>query len=302
MQQLNVYDFYELGKRTADIESRVAKIETAVPLSTLGWPLFLLRWALEGALREPCALLPASRRAVKALIIAIDNIIPDNFHEAFGEGTNKTIETFQLGSIKHAISSFETILKNDMPEMSTFAVNQIGILRTDDLINNAYKQIASQFRDLLPEKAKDDIVEAGRCLAFRVSTASAFHSCRAVESCIDLYYEAVTGSPYQVSANGGNNNWGAKTEALSRAAADQKVTEFLTHIRKQYRNPVTHPDVVVEEHEAVDLFVASLSAISMMLGAAKQIQDKNQPLLKGLAEGFLEAGLVPLPESAGNKD
>jgi hypothetical protein len=79
--------------------------------------------------------------------------------------------------------------------------------------------------------------------------------------------------------------------------ADEKVTEFLTHIRKQYRNPVTHPEVVVDEHEAVDLFIASLSAISMMLGATRAIKDKNQLKLKGLSDGYEEAGLGGLRSS-----
>lgn len=140
-----------------------------------------------------------------------------------------------------------------MPEMANFAVDQIGILRTDDLIANAHHQIAEHLRPFLLDKAKVDIVEAGKCLAFRLSTAAAFHSCRAIEACIDQYFETLTGKPYEISAKGGNNNWGAKTDALSKSGAPEKVTEFLSHIRKQYRNPVTHPEVIVEEWKAVDL-------------------------------------------------
>jgi hypothetical protein len=94
----------------------------------------------------------------------------------------------------------------------------------------------------------------------------------------------VANKPYNVSPGGGNNNWGAKIQALTEAGADQKVTEFLTHIRKQYRNPVTHPEVVVDEHEATDLFMTALSAISMMLGATKIKNEKNAPLLPGLIQ------------------
>jgi hypothetical protein len=283
MQQLNVNDYYEWGKETAEIEATLSAIKKPVELSAHAWPLFLYRWRLERTLEDPCPLLPASQRAVKALITTINNLVPAEVQDIFDEIKGKEVfQPYQFSSISTAIKSFETILKNDMPEMSTFAVSQIGIMRTDDLINNAFRQIAEPLRPLLKEKSKADIVEAGKCLAFRLSTASAFHACRAIETGIDQYYEALTGKPYEASVKGGNNNWGAKTEAISKAGADEKVTEFLTHIRKQYRNPVTHPEVVVDEYEAVDLFIASLSAISMILGAVRGLNEKAQPMLAGL--------------------
>jgi hypothetical protein len=277
VQQLNINDYYELGKQSQEIQTLLSQIDSAVEVSSVSWPLFTYRWAIESILKEPCALLSASQRAAKAVIASISAFIPSGIQEFHGVLRDKIqVEVYQLQWVVDAIKSFETILKNDMPEMSTFGVSQIGILRTDDLINGAYRQIAEPLRPLLQPKAKADILEAGKCLAFRLSTASAFHACRAIEAGMDQYYEALVGKPYKVSPSGGNNNWGAKTKALEDAGADEKVTEFLTHIRKQYRNPVTHPEVVVDEHEAVDLFVASLSAISMMLGATKAIVDKNQ--------------------------
>jgi hypothetical protein len=80
--------------------------------------------------------------------------------------------------LETVLQAFETILANDMPEMSTYAVSQIGILRTDDLLNGAHQQIAEPLLAILQTKAKADIIEAGKCLAFRLSTASAFHICR----------------------------------------------------------------------------------------------------------------------------
>jgi hypothetical protein len=236
-------------------------------------------------------MLPSSQRAASGVVGNINVFLPEDFEAIFALDQNKVYYPYQFGTLTSAITAFETVLTNDMPEMSTFAVSQIGILRTDDLINGAYRQIAEPLLPLLQKKAKADIVESGKCLAFRLSTASAFHACRAIETGIDQYYEALAGKPYKVSPSGGNNNWGAKTEALIKAGADEKVTEFLTHIRKQYRNPVTHPEVVVDEYEAVDLFIASLSAISMMLGATKAIVENNQPTFPGFAEA-LNAGLL----------
>lgn len=262
------------------------KTDVAIPLSKVMWHMFVVRNLLTAVLSEPCALLLSSQRAAKSVVTAITWFIPESIPQLFDMDQSVIFEPYQFSQLSDAITAFETILSNDMPEMSTFAVGQIGILRTDDLIHRAYRQITEPLQPLLQDKAKADIMEAGKCLAFRLSTASAFHVCRAIETGIDQYYEVLAGHPYHVSPNGGNNNWGAKTDALVTVGADCKVTEFLIHIRKQYRNPVTHPDVVVEEHEAVDLFVASLSAISMMLGAVKKITNQNQPLLGGYLEAL----------------
>ena len=252
------------------------------------WHMFVVRNLINAVLGEPCAMLPSSQRAARAVIAGIHGFIPESFEEIVTVDQTVEYQAYNFSGLVSRIEAFETVLSNDMPEMSAFAVAQIGILRTDDLINRAYRQIAEPLRLLLQQKAEDDISEAGKCLAFRLSTASSFHACRAIETGIDQYYEALTGETYKVSAQGGNNNWGAKTDALVKADAEEKITEFLTHIRKQYRNPVTHPDVVVDEHEAVDLFGASLSAISMMLGATKRLTESKQLLLglsKDLEEG-----------------
>jgi hypothetical protein len=70
-------------------------------------------------------------------------------------------------------------------------------------------------------------------------------------------------------------NWKTKPDELATAGADQRLTEFLIHIRKAYRNPITHPDVIIESAEAFNFFSRAISVISMMLGAeqAKAAKD-----------------------------
>jgi hypothetical protein len=191
-----------------------------------------------------------------------------------------------------SIKNFETVLKNDMPEMSNFAVAQIGIFRTEDLINRSFLQVEESLRPLLKPLALTDITEAGKCLAFRVPTAAAFHLSRAIETGMNQYYEALTGKPFNLQPRA--NNWGAKTQALRDATANEKITEFLEHIRKAYRNPVTHPEVVMEPAEAFGFFSQALSVISLMLAAVREAQEKCQPVLPGLTEGLCNAVLDSL--------
>jgi hypothetical protein len=282
VRKLNVNDFYLLGKSCNSMTALLEKMESSAPFSQFMLKLYYLRSQFRDLLEEPCSLVSSTARAARAVVDEIDSLIPADVDELFKIDGREIVPRWKFNGVKSKLSNFETVLTNDMPEMSTYAVSQIGIMRTDDLIDRAYYQIAEPLRPLLLAKAKTDIIEAGKCLAFRLSTASAFHACRAIEAGMDQYYEALCGHPYKVSDSGGNNNWGAKTEALIKSNADEKITEFLTHIRKQYRNPVTHPEIVVDEHEAVDLFGASLSAISMMLGATRILISRNQLVLPGI--------------------
>jgi hypothetical protein len=286
VQQLNVHDYYDLGKKIDNIEREIAKAgNNATPKRALAWLLFILKWQLSAIVKEPCALLPASQRAATTVIKAINQLIPEDVEEVFEIDKDQVIQHYQLTSLGSKFTDFETVLKNDMPEMSTFAVAQIGIYRTEDLINKSYLQVAEDLRPLLMPLALKDISEAGKCLAFRVPTAAAFHLSRAIETGMNQYYEALTGKPYDLPDAA--RNWGAKTEALKKAKADEKITEFLVHIRKAYRNPITHPDVILEPHEAFNFFSQSMGVISIMLAAVKALHDERQLLLPGLGDGGL---------------
>ena len=137
MQQLNVYDYYELGKKVDEIVREIAK-DGPLPKTSIAWPLFLLRWHFNGMLTEPCALLPASQRAAKNVTQALSAVLPDQVEEVFKIDKDEILLPYQAHQIAEAIKDFETVLKNDLPEMSTFAVAQIGIYRTEDLINKSY--------------------------------------------------------------------------------------------------------------------------------------------------------------------
>jgi hypothetical protein len=295
MQQLSVHDYYDLGKKLNHLERIIGDAEQPIEAKAIVWQMFIARWTLRNLLGEQCALLPSSQRAAKTIIKEIDSQVPQDFEQMFNdEVKNRIFQPYQLSGIKSAITNFETILKNDMPEMATFAVAQVGLFRTEDLINRSHLGIEEDLRSLLPELAKQDIIEAGKCLAYRVPTAAAFHLSRAIETGMNHYYETLAGKPFDL--NGASKNWAVKTDALKKAGAEQKITEFLIHIRKAYRNPITHPDVILEPGEAFAFFPHAVSVISMMLAAIKELRKNEQPVIAGLFEmnlgsAMLEAGL-----------
>ncbi len=174
-------------------------------------------------------------------------------------------------------------------------VSQKGIYSTDELIARAETHVPEKYREVLSGKATDDIQQAGKCLAFEVSTASAFHMWRAVESVMNSYYQALTGKTFAEAKV--TRNWGDYIKALDGSKADKKITVFLDHIRAEYRNPINHPDDTLDPEEAFGLFGTALSAITSMTRAIVEIRDaeKLEAQLKEQEKALaISAGVGPI--------
>src|SRR5262245_61046831 len=97
---------------------------------------------------------------------------------------------------------------------------------------------------------QDNIVQAGKCLAFEVPTAAAFHIFRAAESVMRLYYIAIFGTIPAKKLR----NWGAYLKNLkSHGGADPKILHSLEQIKELYRNPTIHPETKYTLEEALSL-------------------------------------------------
>jgi len=117
----------------------------------------------------------------------------------------------------------------------------------------------------------EEIRQSGRCLAFDVATASAFHIMRATESVIHKYYlQVCKPEPEKKLAN-----WGLYIAKLSQSQ-DPRVKEvvaLLQQIKDRHRNLIMHPEIVLNPDEAFTLFEIAQSAIITMAG--------NLPIVKG---------------------
>jgi hypothetical protein len=218
--------------------------------------------------------LDAPRRAAKAVIQQIDEIMPrDMKGDLLAENQGEIVLGIRLSVLKRRIQTLETVLTNDMPDLSSYLVSQKGIYKTDDLIERADAHFHEELRTDIPDQAKADFREAGKCLAYEVPTACAFHLWRAVETVAQAYYVKLTGKTFE--EGGVARNWGAYIKALETAGADVKITEFLDHIRDKYRNPQMHPEETVSNQQAFGLFGAASSVISaMILGMQKPAQQQ----------------------------
>ena len=273
VKKLNLHEVYSFGK----ILNPLLNIKKDSKLKPNIYILWFARNAAEAMMRDDSPLLGTARRAVGKLITAINETIPTDFDTMMKIGDEEIISWYPVSKITTALNELESVLGNDMPGIAAYLVSKKGIFDTEDLIEHAENYLLPDIRGGLPEQAKVDLREAGKCLAYELATACAFHLWRAVEMVMEAYYLRLTGKTLKHA--GIASNWGAYIKALEKAGADAKVTVFLDHIRDKYRNPHTHPDVVLTTGEAQGLFGVAMSSIDQMVTETKRLPEKTTPAI-----------------------
>lgn len=269
MHKLALYDFFTLGKHLASL----ADIKADTDMGNC----WIQCWSSRAQLdmwTQSTILLDPSKRAAGEVIKAITAIVPTDFKKALElTGTEKM--GWRGVEIADAYKELESVFRNDMPGIAAYIISKKGIYSTDDLILHADNAFVDATRKAMPAKAVRDFQEAGKCLAYEVGTACAFHLWRSVETVTEFYYEQLTGQDFDKA--GVTRNWGAYIVALNKAGADKEITTFLDHIRKTYRNPQTHPDKFVDVPQALRLFGVAISSIDQMMAAVEALPPAPTP-------------------------
>ncbi len=250
----------------------------------LQWELFQARLWLQDFMRDSYVALTMCKPAGGKLLGAISHVIPATAKGMATIPEEKKVDYFQAHNITAGIKEFENVFAAELQALDTYFISQKAIYSTPDLIERADYSFPEEIRKVLPDEAKLDIRQAGRCLAFDLPTAAGFHILRAVETAIRLYYNVVT----KGTASPKTRNWGVYIRVLRKHGADPKIVSVLDQIRDMHRNPVIHPEVFLSIDEATVLFGVAQSAIVAM---AIDIQ-KRQPKAPA-------PGLPPLPQRGG---
>lgn len=190
-----------------------------------------------------------------------------NLQKAADDEPDRALTQDESQKAANLWTRFEIILQNEFANLHTYLVPQKLGYDTTTLISSGAMLLDDETRAVIPHEAIEDMNQAGRCLAFEISTAAGFHVIRATESVIRLYYKKMVGT----SPGGKNRNWGAYVKELRTSGADEKITAFLDHIRESYRNPITHPEETLTPAEAQSLLGVCVSAISQMAAAIAKI-------------------------------
>jgi len=292
MQKFNAFELYIFGKEMSILSRHFKGFDNQTKLSEIRWPLSRARQMLKKHMSSEAILLPTSKRAVADVYAKVESIYSEKGILSPEDG-DKIVDGVKLYYLKESIEKLEVVLGADMPGISSYVVAQKGIYKTEDLIEHAHKQVSESALAIFSAQAKRDIDDAGRCLAFELSTAAAFHLWRAVETVMISYLEALTGQAADEVVK--NRNWGACIKALVAASANDKITQFLQHIKDQYRNPISHPEENVGLDEARRLFSVAVSSMEQMAAEVARLEVGKGSLPIFVAQDHPSGGLEDIP-------
>ena len=130
------------------------------------------------------------------------------------------------------------------------------------LMDNVPALFSKNTFDKMPDIAKFDFKEAGKCIALERPTAAAFHLLRGTESVLRYYYECTVKRNRTKSLN-----WGPIVDSLrnQRKPPADALLNNLDNIRLNFRNPTQHPEKIYTLDEVQDLFGLCEDVVNRMI-------------------------------------
>ncbi|MCA1457750.1 HEPN domain-containing protein [Bradyrhizobium sp. BRP22] len=303
MERINPFSFYEFGK---EIQALIA-LQGNVSTQHLFWPLFQVRGKLQALLVGKPIPVGISAGKVRSALESIDAIFDARFQTKGADGapvfrmpdpSDEPVVVWQMDWVRRTVAEFETVFAEEMRETATYFVPRRGIYHTPALVDEADGTFPAELQPIIPQKAKDDWKAAGRCLAFNLLSASGFHVARAVEACLESYYQLFSGKPGATL-----HGWKAYIDALQKIADNKptpcpskKTLTELDQMREDYRNPIVHPRVVLTESDARMLFANGESLIIAMAQEMADAAAGVQPAL--VLEGGSDTRTIEPPDAS----
>lgn len=159
-----------------------------------------------------------------------------------------------------ALDSLRDELGRRLPGLYVYALTDKRAYDIDALINQPETMLSDEARSLLTDHQRDNWREAGRCLAYEVPTAAAFHVLRVVEGIVRKYYQIAAAQKFPE-----RSGTVSLVTYIKRLRTDGNVprgiTAALSQLRAVHRNPTMHPGPVLSQPQALSLVGLCVSVI-----------------------------------------
>ena len=257
MRRFNAYELYHVGGVLKQLES----IKNQTDVSPMAIQILMCRFAVDSLLGGSPLPVGVTRQSAETLRTTLNNLTKARPSDATEEQVKSDIalKAYYGNAIQTQLQQFNTILNAEWSNLDTYWVEPKGIYSTNDLIEHAEKTFSEGIRGRLATETRTDVNEAGKCVAFDLPTAAAFHIWRAAERELRNYYTTWTGQA------AGTKVWNTLIKELAPTKADPRVIAVMDHLRNLHRNPTMHPEEYLTVVEAINLFGIANSAISAML-------------------------------------
>jgi len=133
----------------------------------------------------------------------------------------------------------------------------------DKLLDDVPSLFSPRTFQLMPDIAQYDFMQAGKCIAYELPTAAAFHALRGTESTLRLYY-----CNYIKQRRLTALLWRPMVGHLRKCKKPipKILLDNLDNIAVNFRNPTAHPEYKYDINEAQDLFNLCVDVNNRMIG------------------------------------
>jgi uncharacterized protein YktA (UPF0223 family) len=260
MQQINVYQFYQLAMAMHPI----TELKPGEPLKSYFFPLAVARFWITSLANDEVIPMTICKPVARRIVAAIDHIFPSKPEEHPKVDLEKEATASDLYYVIEGAKEFETIFSAELQNMATYFVSKKAIYDTNELIQRADHLFSFPIRTRLSAQVRLDLTECGKCLAFDLATASEFHIARAVEGVLLDYLQEVAPAELK-KLNDSDRNLGRYIKIVKEKSGEQKIVSAFEQFKDLHRNPLMHPEAVLEVDDALTLLGIAQSAITAMV-------------------------------------
>jgi hypothetical protein len=283
LQTVDLPFFVELGAAIEHIE----KLDNAAPLFDVLFAVIPLSGHLQALAAGEHVRLSAAMHDLQALRTSIGQFQKNFFTDEEGKWKRPEPEEraeYDVAHIKALVGKLKVVLIAELRTSSSFSVTGSGIFDVGLLVNGAHRALDPEIISIVGGAVRNELDDAGKCLAFNLYTAAGFHSMRAIERVIKFYLRNFFDEKSILRLK----NWGQYLEALEKVGesailrpSDEAIA-LIRQIKDIYRNPVIHPDRVLNSHEAKTIFHGTIAAITRIASEIKQAE----PEIPGLSAPY----------------
>jgi hypothetical protein len=213
--------------------------------------------------------------AVKALLPSKDQI-------------ERKLTSYEVVGVQQALNALETALSIQFSQVNTYRVTPKGTHDVKILIEASYETFGRYWYGM-SELARGDWQSGARCLAFELPTACGFHVVRAMEAVIVDFLNRTDKTPSR-------RDLYHYVQLMRELGTSEEATDLVEQIRKHHRNPLMHPEDVLDVPTALSLYDLCRAAIVSIVAEMERrdlvsIEDQGN-LLQGMnaaSSRFLEA-------------
>jgi hypothetical protein len=263
MFRVNVYEVYRIGAAIHPLGS----IAVGELIDNQITALFDAISACDDILNSRAFTFRVARSAVEELQNLLTKLIE------YTDPERKFNHAGMQSRLRAAVQRLETVLADEFAIQDIYSVSQKAAYKIETLIDKGENVIPETLRPYLPDQALSDLRQAGKCLAFEIPTSVGFHVLRAAEATIKRYYEILAGSPWPHT----QRDWGKYIDKLKGLGAPAELTDVMDQVKRNYRNPLMHPEHNLDLEAAISLYGVGQSLITLILREIKNRTPTTTP-------------------------